>query len=158
MNRSNDDHFYARLTAFERFDDFVDFDAYAPVPDDWVVMISDVKGSTKAIEQGRYKDVNMVGAASITAILNVCGDIEVPYVFGGDGGTLVVPGGLRDAAATALFVAGPDEWLTIASRMDIHYVMLIDADGVIHMNPAMQSRIRFEPEINAEIRLSEPLT
>jgi hypothetical protein len=35
--------------------------------------------------------------------------------------------------------------------------MLIDTDGIIHMNPAMQSRIRFEPEINAEIRLLEPL-
>jgi thiamine biosynthesis lipoprotein len=62
-----------------------------------------------------------------------------------------------DAAATALFVAGPDEWPGVASRMGIKPVMLIDTDGIIHMNPAMQSRIRFEPEINAEIRLLEPL-
>jgi len=63
-----------------------------------------------------------------------------------------------DAAATALFVAGPGEWLTVARRMGIRQVMLVDTDGVIHINPAMQSRIRFEPGINAEIRLSEPLT
>jgi hypothetical protein len=44
----------------------------------------------------------MVGAASITAVLNICGDIEVPFVFGGDGGTVVVPGSLRDAACDAL--------------------------------------------------------
>ena len=44
----------------------------------------------------------MVGAASITAVLNVCGDFEVPFVFGGDGGTLIVPGSLRDAASNAL--------------------------------------------------------
>jgi len=62
-----------------------------------------------------------------------------------------------DAAATALFVAGPDEWSSVASRMGIKYVMLIDTDGIIHMNPAMQARIRFEPETNAVIRLSEPL-
>ena len=62
-----------------------------------------------------------------------------------------------DAAATALFVAGPDEWQTVAARMGIRLVMLVDTDGVIHMNPAMQSRIRFEPGINAEVRLSEPL-
>ncbi len=103
MQRQNsDDRFYATLSAFDRFDEFVDFDAYTPVPDDWVVMITDVQGSTQAIAQGRYKDVNMVGAATITAVLNVCGDIEVPYVFGGDGGTLVIPGSIRDEAIRAL--------------------------------------------------------
>jgi hypothetical protein len=96
------DRFYNELAPFHDFAAFVEFDAYAPVPDDWVVMISDVQGSTRAIEEGRYKDVNMVGAASITAVLNICGDIAVPFVFGGDGGTLVVPGALRDAACTAL--------------------------------------------------------
>ena len=62
-----------------------------------------------------------------------------------------------DAAATALFVAGPDEWLSTASNMGIHYVMLIDTRGTIHMNPAMQSRIHFEPGFNTEISLSAPL-
>ena len=97
-----EDRFYNELAPFTRFGDFVDFDAYAPVPQDWVVMIADVEGSTQAIKEGRYKQVNMVGAASITAVLNVCGDIEVPFVFGGDGGTLVVPGSLREAASRAL--------------------------------------------------------
>ena len=62
-----------------------------------------------------------------------------------------------DAAATALFVAGPDDWVEIAKNMHIELVMLIDTEGVIHMNPAMQSRIRLEPDVTAEIRLSEPL-
>jgi FAD:protein FMN transferase len=62
-----------------------------------------------------------------------------------------------DAASTALFVAGPDQWWSTAKNMGIRYVMLIDALGTIHINPAMQSRIHFEPGINAEIRLSAPL-
>lgn len=62
-----------------------------------------------------------------------------------------------DAAATALFVAGPDEWLSTARNMGIRYVMLIDTQGTIHMNPAMQSRIHFEPGIHADISLSSPL-
>lgn len=62
-----------------------------------------------------------------------------------------------DAAATALFVAGPDQWSSTAYDMGIRYVMLIDTLGTIHMNPAMQSRIHFEPGIDAEIRLSAPL-
>jgi hypothetical protein len=98
----SDDRFYRDLTPFDRFSDVVDLAAYAPVPADWVVMIADVQGSTEAIRQGRYKDVNMVGAAAIIAVLNVCGDVEVPFVFGGDGGTLVVPGSIRDAAYEAL--------------------------------------------------------
>ena len=98
----NSDLFYNELEPFYEFGEFVELDAYAPLPDDWVVIISDVQGSTRAIEAGQYKKVNMVGAASITAVLNVCGDIEVPFVFGGDGGTLIVPGSLRDAASNAL--------------------------------------------------------
>lgn len=98
----NSDLFYNELATFHDFAEFVELDAYAPVPDDWVVMISDVQGSTRAIEDGRYKDVNMVGAASITAVLNACGGIVVPFVFGGDGGTLVVPRSLSSAASDAL--------------------------------------------------------
>jgi len=96
------DLFYTTLAPFYDFTEFVEFDAYEPVPDDWVVLIADVQGSTRAIEEGRYKDVNMVGAASITAVLNTCGGIEVPFVFGGDGGTVVVPGSQREAAGDAL--------------------------------------------------------
>lgn len=63
---------------------------------------------------------------------------------------------VADAAATALFVAGPDEWYAIAKKMDLHYVLLIDAQGRIHMNPAMAERLRFlQP--HETILLSEPL-
>ena len=102
VTSGNSDLFYNGLAPFYDFAEFVELDAYAPVPDDWIVMIADVQGSTRAIEEGHYKDVNMVGAASITAVLNTCGDIEVPFVFGGDGGTVVVPGSLRKAAGDAL--------------------------------------------------------
>ena len=62
-----------------------------------------------------------------------------------------------DAAATALFVAGPNEWLAVARDMGISLVMLIDTDGVIYMNPAMQSRIQFEAGMDVDVHLSEPL-
>jgi len=63
---------------------------------------------------------------------------------------------MADAASTALFVAGPDDWIEIARNMHIELVMLIDTDGIIHMTPAMQSRISLEPDTDAEIRLSKP--
>jgi len=62
-----------------------------------------------------------------------------------------------DAAATALFVAGPGHWHEVAQRMGIRHVMLIDTNGVVHMNPAMQSRIRFEGA-DPVLRISKPLT
>lgn len=92
------DSFYAELEPFRKFDDFVDVDAYTRLPDDWLVLCADVRGSTKAIEAGRYKDVNLIGAACITAILNISGDTEVPFVFGGDGATIIIPPSLRHAA------------------------------------------------------------
>ena len=51
--------------------------------------------------------------------------------------------GLADAAATAIFVAGSERWLKTAKNMGIHYAMLIDAKGDIHLTTAMQDRIKF---------------
>ena len=96
------DRFYADLPAFRSFRDFADFAAYTPFPEDWVVLCGDIEGSTPAIAAGRYKDVNMVGAAVITAVLNACPGMQVPYVFGGDGGLAVVPGSAAPAAVEAL--------------------------------------------------------
>lgn len=47
-----------------------------------------------------------------------------------------------DAAATALFIAGPKQWVEIAKAMDIKYVLLIDKNGKIHISSAMQKRIK----------------
>ena len=51
--------------------------------------------------------------------------------------------GRADAAATALFVAGSKDWQAIAKSMKVRYVMLIDADGNIHLTSAMEKRIKF---------------
>jgi len=59
---------------------------------------------------------------------------------------------LADAAATALFVAGPAEWLAIAKSMDIQQAMLIDRNGKIHITKALAKRIKFEkPELEVSI-------
>ncbi len=55
-------------------------------------------------------------------------------------------GGLADAAATALTVAGVDDWYQVAKQMGLEYVMVVDAQGTVYMNPAMQARIHFEKE------------
>jgi Protein of unknown function (DUF3095) len=64
---------------------------YVSAPRDWHLVISDVRGSTQAIEGGRYKTVNMIGASTIAAISNTLRTLTVPMVFGGDGATVLIP-------------------------------------------------------------------
>lgn len=94
--------FYADLPPLARFSDLADPSVYTPVPDSWTIIITDVIGSTKAVAAGRYRDVNYVGAAGIAAVLNASGRVDVPFVFGGDGATFVVPADLLDGALGAL--------------------------------------------------------
>lgn len=62
-----------------------------------------------------------------------------------------------DAAATALFIAGSDQWHIIARQMGIHYVLLIDSAGRLHMNPAMRKRLELVDDTR-DINISPPLT
>ncbi len=62
-----------------------------------------------------------------------------------------------DAAATALFVAGPRNWYQAALQLNIKYAMLVDDKGVIHMNPAMANRVQFETTESPEVILSKKL-
>ncbi|MBA1148365.1 FAD:protein FMN transferase [Ectothiorhodospiraceae bacterium WFHF3C12] len=51
-------------------------------------------------------------------------------------------GGLADAAATALFVAGR-EWPAAARDLGLDQVMAVTDDGTVEVTPAMAGRIRF---------------
>lgn len=87
---SHSEHFYRALPSFHSFDDLAGAQ-YTPVPQDWFVIITDVRGSTKAIEAGRYRDVNTIGVASITALQNILPAEDFPFVFGGDGMSALLP-------------------------------------------------------------------
>ena len=66
---------------------------FSAVPPDWHVVLTDVKGSTRALDDGMHQTVNLVATGSIVAALNIArkADIRVPFFFGGDGATLIVP-------------------------------------------------------------------
>jgi hypothetical protein len=99
---STSEAFYAELPAFADFVEVTNPAHYRPAPDDWLVVITDVIGSTKAIEAGRYKDVNSLGVASIVALRNALPDVELPFVFGGDGATILVPESRRATVESTL--------------------------------------------------------
>lgn len=94
--------FYAGLKPFTDFAEVTAAARYAPAPEDWLVVLADIVGSTEAARSGRYKDVNLIGAACITAVLNVTRGLDLPYAFGGDGATLLIPPEAKDAVAGAL--------------------------------------------------------
>jgi len=97
--------FYDQLPGFDTFLAFPDNRYYQPLPRDWSVVITDVEGSTRAIEAGKYKQVNGVGVASIVALLNALKPLSIPYVFGGDGATACLPEERLKAARPALVAA-----------------------------------------------------
>jgi hypothetical protein len=85
------ENFYADLSVLQNFTDITYSENFCLVPDDWAVIITDIVESTKAIATGKYKDVNLLGACSIIVILNIVGDLEIPFVFGGDGASILIP-------------------------------------------------------------------
>lgn len=93
--------FYDKLRSFTSFSEIITSEHYVRVPDDWYIIITDIRGSTQAISEGRYKDVNTIGAATIVVTRSVI-ESDFPFVFGGDGATLLVHQSQKDAVLRGL--------------------------------------------------------
>lgn len=115
------EEFYASLEPVADFEELADPASYRPLPDDWWIVAADIAGSTRAISEGRYKEVNSVGVSIITAVRNAVRPVEVPYVFGGDGATMCVPerflGAVRSALAGTVAMADRAFGLTLRSAV-----------------------------------------
>lgn len=77
--------------AQDAFSLVLDPSAYEPLPDDWLIGLTDIVGSTAAMEAGRYEDVNYAGASVIAALGNAWGSFDFPFVFRGDGAAFALP-------------------------------------------------------------------
>ena len=64
-------NFYKQLPVLQDFYDITEDENYHELPSDWYVLVSDIKGSTKAIDEGKYKQINMIGAMVIVGIVIV---------------------------------------------------------------------------------------
>ena len=116
MDTAPNEAFFDTLPVFEEFEGVADGDNYRPLPDGWALASADIVGSTKAIASGRYKAVNMAGASVISAILNSVGRRDLPFVFGGDGAFVAIPGSAIEQTRQAL--AAVKTWVSggIAAR------------------------------------------
>ncbi len=126
-----DENFYRDLNEFESFSGVCDGEHYQNVPDTWDLVITDVEGSTDAIAKGRYKDVNSAGVASIVIVRNAMKEVDIPYVFGGDGATMLVPGSRRLQVAAALrgLRSASAEIFDLRMRVGLVPVALLRAAG-----------------------------
>ncbi len=92
--------FFKSIPEVTQFIEVVDDRNFFPIPDDWIIVVADICSSTEAVAAGRYKDVNMIGGAVICAVQNATDTRDWPFVFGGDGATLLVaPDVLSDVEA-----------------------------------------------------------
>ncbi len=94
--------FFNNIPKITEFIGVIDDSNFYPVPEDWVVVVADICSSTQAIAEGRYKDVNMVGGAVICAVQNATDKREWPFVFGGDGATMLVESSVLPEIEAAL--------------------------------------------------------
>jgi hypothetical protein len=100
------DTFYSEITTLNDFIEITNSQGFSSIPQDWYIVITDIMGSTKAIESGRYKDVNILGICSIIGVLNLAKKIEIPFVFGGDGASLLIPPSLFSEVKQVLYQLG----------------------------------------------------
>ena len=78
--------------------------AFSAVPKGWHVILTDIKGSTGAVLTGASQNVNYIATGSIVTVLNLAfkAKIVVPFFFGGDGATFLVPEVLVELAVKKL--------------------------------------------------------
>lgn len=120
------DNFYADIPVTKEFSDIGDLSKYVPLPDDWSAVVSDVKNSTVAINNGEYKAVNITGVSVITSILNVLKPLSVPYIFGGDGSSLCVPDNVLDKVKDALVATKEMSFVQFGLELRIGVVPVIE--------------------------------
>ncbi len=103
---ANNELFYSRLPVNELSlsELFMEEHLFFDVPTNWLVLITDIQGSTTAIENGLHETVNLLATGSIVAVLNIAYKhrITIPFFFGGDGATFLVPPGILDESLQAL--------------------------------------------------------
>ena len=105
---SGNDQFYTRLPVNEipLGELLGEEHLFFKVPANWHILVTDVQHSTIAVQNGMHETVNLVATGSIVAVLNIAfkAGITIPYFFGGDGASFIIPPSLLDPTIQALFI------------------------------------------------------
>lgn len=140
-------NFYSELPYIQNLDEISDNSKFGELPEDWVIIITDIKGSTTAIENGKYREVNMIGAAVIAAVKNCLDSYEFPFVFGGDGATLIVHKNSLDDVLSVLYGLKDhsSEVYGLELRVGyIHYEEVLKAGSIVKVSKIKYSDFFFQ--------------
>ena len=103
---NSEDHFYSNLPIHKipLYQLLIQNQLFEKVVASWCVIITDIKRSTAAINSGLHENVNLIATGSIVAVLNIAfkANISVPFFFGGDGASFIVPPSIVDDVMKAL--------------------------------------------------------
>lgn len=154
------------------------------VPESWQVVITDIRNSTGAVAGGMHETVNLIATGSIVSVLNVAfkAGITVPFFFGGDGATFIVPPTVAETAMHALAVFRKDTLANLGLDLRIGTVAVSDiyqrgfalkltkfrvsgvftipvvlGDGLYHAEKIVKAenyRYEYEPASHSELDLS----
>lgn len=114
----------------------------------------EVSGDESVFTSGNYERYNEYEGVRYTHIL----DPRTGKPVNGITSVTVIheSGAVADAAATALVVAGVEEWHRIAQQMGIKMAMVVEDSGLVHLNPKMRNRLIFDGS-EPPLLLSAPL-
>jgi hypothetical protein len=119
--------FYDGLPRVSAFDQLTETARFAPLPAGWFIGAADIVNSTGLVAEGRYKVVNMVGAAIISALKNALKNTNFPFVFGGDGAGFAIPPSQESVACKAL--AEVATWARAEFDIDMRVALVPIADA-----------------------------
>ncbi|HLG40174.1 MAG TPA: DUF3095 domain-containing protein [Chitinophagaceae bacterium] len=126
----NNDLFYSRLPVNEipLSDLLMEEHLFFRIPANWYVVITDVKNSTLAIREGLHETVNLIATGSIVAVLNIVykNNLTVPFFFGGDGASFIIPPALLEPAMQALFLYRENTKATFNLDLRVGYVQITE--------------------------------
>ena len=100
-NLNNNLEFYINLPVHKvRLEDLYAKDShFKNLPSDWCFLVADIKGSTFAVSNNQHNEVNLAATGCIVAVLNSLKKAKknrVPYFFGGDGATFLIPNSYKE--------------------------------------------------------------
>ena len=130
MSTVSNDLFYSRLPVNEipLSDLLMEEHLFFRVPANWQVVITDVKNSTAAIQKGLHETINLVATGSIVAVLNIAykANLTVPFFFGGDGASFIIPPSLLDTSLHALLQHKENTKASFDLDLRVGYVAVSD--------------------------------
>jgi hypothetical protein len=108
MEQKTNDLFFSRLPVNEipLGDLLMEDHLFFKIPANWHVVVTDIKNSTAAVSNGLHETINLVATGCIVAVLNLAykANITVPFFFGGDGASFIIPNSMLDIVMRVLHI------------------------------------------------------